>query len=299
VASEEEVNDAGDARHDASAGEADDAAFARWLAEVWDEEIEPHFARRHWEPLIESLDLDPRAQVLVAGCSTGAVIAAILRKLTSRSQGRVIALEARGPLLEKARARVEELDRRRVFLRGEPMRTLRFAAGVFDVVVSSLAWLDLPEPGVALEEFHRVLVPGGEVALSLPLAGTFQEVYDLFAEVTLKYDLPEVQRRIEEQRLRRHPEPEAARMLLEGVGFRDVTIARAESDLTFGADGTFIESAVVQALFAPAWREAAGEHAAVLLRHTTAAIETYFGSEPFQVRVVAGRVRARKPRATA
>ncbi len=282
----------------ASAADVDEAAFARWLAEVWDEEIEPTFARRHSELLLEHLVLPPRPQVLVAGCSTGAIIPALLRRMSNRTQGRVIALEARGPLLAKARSRVEEYDRRRVFLRGESIRKLRFAANVFDVVLSSLSWLELPEPGVALEEFYRVLIPGGEVALSLPLSGTLQEVYDLFDEVTLKYELPEVHRQLEEQRRRRHPETDAAKSLLEGVGFREVEVTSKEHELTFPADSDFFSSILVKALYQPRWRRAAGKHADALFRHTRDAIDTYFGSEPFQVRLVTGRLRGVKPQDT-
>lgn len=265
----------------------DDDAFAQWLADVWDEEVEPLYARHHWELLLENLELPSRAQLLVAGCSTGAIIPALLRRMNPAENGRVIALETRGPLLAKARARVEEYDRRRVFLRGESIRKLKFAAEVFDAVLSSLTWLDLPEPGVALEEFYRVLKDDGQVALALPLRGTMQEVYDLFAEVALKFELPEVHRRLEEQMKRRHPEAQAAKQLLEGVGFRDVTVTTRYHEMTFPAEGDFFSSLLVRALFERRWRRAAGDNADTLFKQTHRAINTYFASEPFHVQLIA------------
>jgi SAM-dependent methyltransferase len=282
-------DDAG-AVHDEAEG-----SFARWLADVWDDEIEPRFARQHWELLLEHLNLPPKPQVLVAGCSTGAIIPALLRHLPSTDQGRVIALEARGPLLAKARARVEDYDRRRVFLRGESLRKLKFAAGVFDVVVSSLAWLDLPEPEVALMEFFRVLIPGGQVALAFPMRGTLQEIHDLFAEVTLKYEMPEVHRRLEEQMKRRHPDEAEARQMLLDLGFQDVEVHSRELEMTFRPEEEFFSSALVRALFESRWRQAAGGDADELFRHTRAAITTYFGSEAFQVRLVAACLTGTRP----
>lgn len=268
--------------------------YSKWLAEVWDETLEPLFARPHWELMLRNLQLPSAPQVLVAGCSTGAIVPALLRSMGS-GQGRVIALEAQGPLLAKARARLEDYDRRRVFLRGESMRKLRFADEVFDVVVSSLSWLELPEPGVALQEFFRVLAPGGTVALSLPLRGTLQEIYDLFAEVALKFELPEVHRNLEEQMKRHHPEMSEATGLLEGLGFVDVSVFSDEQEMAFPPDETFFGSGLVKALFENRWRLAAGDHTDRLFKHTQAAIDTYFASEPFQVRLVPGVVIGTKP----
>jgi SAM-dependent methyltransferase len=279
----------------ARAGAENDESFGLWLAEVWDEEIEPPFARRFWEMALEELTVPPKGQVLVAGCSTGAIIPVLFDQVVAAGQGRVIALEARGPLLAKARARVAELDRRRVFLKGESIRKLRFANEVFAAVVSSLSWMDLPEPGTALDEFYRVLVPGGQVTLAVPLEGTLQEIYDLFSEVALKYDLPDVSKALEAQRNERHPSDDDAKQLIEGVGFRDVTLRFEERSLTFSTGRAFFESVLVKALFEPRWREVAGEDTNDMFRYTREAIDTYFVGEPLTVGLIVGCLTGRKP----
>jgi SAM-dependent methyltransferase len=276
-------------------GPGGEEAFATWLAEVWDEEIEPSYARRFWEMALASLQIPEKGQVLVAGCSTGAVIPALFEQIEVVGQGRVVALEARGPLLAKARARVAELDRRRVFLKGESIRKLRFADGVFSAIISSLTWMDLPEPGMALREFFRVLAPGGQVALGVPLEGTLQEIYDLFAEVALKYELPEVHKSLEQQRMRRNPSVTDAKGLLEGVGFVDVDVRHEEQTLAFSSGRRFFDSVLVKALFEPHWREVAGDAADHLFRSTREAIDTYFVGDPLSVAVVVGCIRGRRP----
>lgn len=270
-------------------------AFARWLAEVWDEEIDPPYARYFREILFQNLVLPERGQVLVAGCSTGAIIPDLYKQLSAVGQGRVIALEGRGPLLAKARALVSELDRRRVFLKGESIRKLRFADGVFSVVISNLSWMDLPQPGTALDEFYRVLIPGGKVALTLPLAGTLQEIYDLFAEAALKFDLPDVHRALEQQMKRRHPEKDEASQLLASIGFEDITIHEQEQTLDFSTGRAFFESVLVKALFEPRWRRVAEIETDRLFRYTREAIDTYFVGEPLSVRLVVGCLHGTKP----
>ncbi len=279
----------------ATGGPEDEDVFARWLAEVWDEEIDPPYGRRFREMLFRGLDLPSQGQVLVAGCSTGAIIPEVYERLDSAGKARVIALEARGPLLAKARSLVSELDRRRVFLKGESMRKLKFANDVFSVVLSNLSWMDLPEPGVALKEFLRVLTPGGRVALTLPLAGTLQEIYDLFAEVALKYDLPDMHRSLEQQMKRRHPEPDEALRLLERVGFVDASVRAEEHTLTFSGGRAFFESVLVKALFEPRWRRVTDGDTDELFTRTREAIDTYFVGEPLSVRLVVGCLGGRKP----
>jgi SAM-dependent methyltransferase len=273
-----------------------DDTFARWLAEVWDEEIEAVYARRFLDLLLPALVLPERGQILVAGCTTGSVIPAIFERLSGAGSARVIALEARGPLLAKARARVAELDRKRVFLKGESLGKLRFADGVFASVVSNLAWLELPEPGLALAEFARVLSPAGQLALTVPLDGSFQEVHDLFAEVALKYDMTEVHRSIELDMRRHHPSEAEARHLLEEVGLREVIVRSDEQSLVFSSGRAFFESVLVKALFEPRWRKVVGEKADDLFRYTREAIDTYFVGESLSVRLVVGCVTGEKAR---
>jgi SAM-dependent methyltransferase len=271
------------------------SAFTRWLADVWDDEVEPIYAGHLWNLILEHLEMPARPQILVAGCSTGAIIPALLRAMDPPNQGRVIALEAEGPMLEKARQRVAECDRRRVFLKGESMRKLKFADRVFDVVISNMSWLDLPEPGAALREFFRVLGPGGVVALGLPLRGTLQEVYDLFAEVALKHDLPDVHRVLEQQTKHMNPDEAEARRLLEGVGFQLVSVHSRDHEISFSSGRDFFESVLVKALFQPRWATVARNHIDALVEHTRSAIDTYYAGDPFLVRLVAGCVCGVKP----
>jgi SAM-dependent methyltransferase len=267
----------------------------RWLAEVWDEEIVPHYSGPHLELLLRGLHLPPRAQVLVAGCDTGSIIPGLLKQMETTDQGRIIALEERVALLNKARIRTADCDPRRVFLRSEPLQSLKFADNVFDVVISNLVWLDLADPGAALREFFRVLTPQGRLLLAFPTQGTFEEVFDFFAEVTLKHELPAVQRNLDALRRRCFPAVVEIHHALEAIGFRDVTHDTEDSKISFSSGKAFIEAPLVRGLFEPRWREAAGEQTDMLLACTQETIDTYYDGEPYTVQLVAAMTSGIKP----
>ena len=267
----------------------------RWLAEVWDKEIAPQYSGPHRKLLLRDLHLPPRAQVLVAGCATGAIIPRLLKGMENTDQGRIIALEARAALLNRARIRTADCDPRRVFLRSEPLQSLKFADNVFDVVVSNLVWLDLADPGSALREFFRVLTPQGRLLLGFPAQGTFQEIFDFFAEVTLKHELPTVQRNLDALRRRCFPAATEIHNALEAIGFGDVTHAEEEHQLTFASGQAFVDSALVRGLFGPRWHEAAGEQTDMLLARTQETIDTYYDGEPCTVQLVAAMASGVKP----
>jgi len=58
---------------------------------------------------------------------------------------------------------------------------LPFRDGAFDLAVSSLGLNNFADPDAALAECHRVLAPGGTLALSTNLTGHWREFYAAFA----------------------------------------------------------------------------------------------------------------------
>ncbi len=70
-------------------------------------------------------------------------------------------------MLERARARVAELGLRNVEdLANMDAEHLDFPDGSFDVVVAQYVVTAVPNPEAALDEFARVVRPGGEIVLT-------------------------------------------------------------------------------------------------------------------------------------
>jgi phosphatidylethanolamine/phosphatidyl-N-methylethanolamine N-methyltransferase len=79
---------------------------------------------------------------------------------------RIIGVDISSEMLEKARRRVEELGLRHVErLAVMDAERLEFPDGSFDAVAAVCVVNTVPHPEAAMEEFARVLRPGGEIIL--------------------------------------------------------------------------------------------------------------------------------------
>jgi phosphatidylethanolamine/phosphatidyl-N-methylethanolamine N-methyltransferase len=79
---------------------------------------------------------------------------------------RVFGVDISEPMLRKARQRVTELGLANVEgIEVMDAQRLEFEAASFDVVVAQYVVTAVPDPEAALDEFARVLKPGGEIVL--------------------------------------------------------------------------------------------------------------------------------------
>jgi SAM-dependent methyltransferase len=107
--------------------------------------------------LVELAAPAPGARVLDVGAGRGAVArAALVRGCV------VTAVDASAGMVARLRA-----DHPTITARQLDAGCLDFPAGSFDVVTAGFLVQVLDDPAAALAEFHRVLAPGGTVALSL------------------------------------------------------------------------------------------------------------------------------------
>ncbi len=98
------------------------------------------------------------------------------------TQGRIIAIDPSSPMLDEARTKAGRARRQAHLLphRERRLPKLSFADDVYDLVVCNAGLQEFDDPERAIREFARVAKPGGRVAVTLPLAGTFGEFYDLY-----------------------------------------------------------------------------------------------------------------------
>ena len=106
------------------------------------------------------------------------------------SSTRVVGIDLSEPMLRKARKRVAEQDLRHVeCLEVMDAERLIFPEESFDVVVAQYVVNTVPHPEVALDEFARVLKPGGEIILINRVGaedGARRTLEHLFMPVTQK-----------------------------------------------------------------------------------------------------------------
>ena len=104
--------------------------------------------------------------VLEVGVGTGLSLPAYDRAT------RIVGIDISEPMLAKARARVRRLGLGNVDgLMLMDAERLDFADASFDVVVSQYVVTAVADPEAALDEFARVLKPGGAIILTTPRRG--------------------------------------------------------------------------------------------------------------------------------
>ncbi len=265
------------------------------MARVYDDEILPIWSQRFGRMLLRGLEVPAKAMVLDVACGSGYPSLEILKRMDAQS--RLIALDAIGPLLDLARKKAGEAAGKRIFFRSEPaVARLAFADDVYDLVVSNLGLLRIDDPPRALHELARVTKPGGQVIVTLPMAGTYHEFYDIYREVLTKADRDEVLRRLE-QHIARTPDPDEMLAWLERAGLHEVEVDLEEFTLLFKSSREFFFAPVIE--FGPLaqWKDVAGKGQEMqeIFWHIKEAIDAYFGNRAFQITVKAGCFRARKP----
>jgi phosphatidylethanolamine/phosphatidyl-N-methylethanolamine N-methyltransferase len=132
-------------------------AYNRW-APVYDLVFGPVFERGRHAAIAAAERIGGR--ILEVGVGTGI-------SLPDYAPGnRVYGVDISEPMLRKARTRVEELDLAHVEgLAVMDAQHLVFPDNSFDVVVAQYVVTAVPNPEAALDEFARVLKPGGEIVL--------------------------------------------------------------------------------------------------------------------------------------
>jgi len=264
------------------------------LAKLYDSEILPIWSRRMGKMLLRDLALPPKAMVLDVGCGTGYPALEILSKMDS--DGRIIAIDPSSPMLDEARNKAGRLSGKRIFFRSEAAAPkLAFADDVYDLVVCNAGLDEFEEPERAIREFARVTKQGGRVAITLPLAGTFGEFFDLYREVLGKLDRQDAIDRLDAH-LTKYPPLEQVEAWFEDAGLVDVSGEWDTFTLLFKSSREFFFAPVIEYGPLAEWKALAGRGQPMqdAFWHLKSAIDTYFAGRSFAVTINVGLVRGRK-----
>ena len=260
------------------------------LARIYDDEIAPVWGTRFGKMLLRNLAVPDRGQVLDISCGTGYPTTEILRRMNDGS--RLIAIDASSAMLDVARRKVNELGplgKKGVFFRTESaVPKLSFADDVYDLVVCNLGLNEMPSLEVALRDFARVTKKGGEVRCTLPIAGTFQEIHDLYREVLIKHDKHEALERLE-RHIARFPSIDHVERCMRSANLSG-GMEVEEFTLLFKSSREFFFAPVIEYGPLADWKEIAGpgQEMQDVFWYIKEAIDAYFDGRPFQVTVKAG-----------
>ena len=144
-------------------------------------------------------------------------------------------------------------------------------------------------------EHHRVLTPGGQMVASLPLRGSFPEIYDMLREYALRNDQPHFGEAVDAAASRR-PNPETLSMQIEAAGFTDVDVGVELVGITFDDGRDFLEDPIARLVVGPDVRSSIPVHAGIdqAWDYARMAISKYWSEISFELTVNIGSVSARK-----
>ncbi len=133
-------------------------AYDRW-APIYDIVFGPVFRRGRTAAVVAAERVGGR--ILEVGVGTG------LSLSSYSASSRVVGIDISEPMLAKARARVEEQRLGHVeAIAVMDAERLEYPDASFDVVVAQYVVTAIPNPEKALDEFLRVVRPGGEIILT-------------------------------------------------------------------------------------------------------------------------------------
>jgi ubiquinone/menaquinone biosynthesis C-methylase UbiE len=269
------------------------------LARVFDTEVLPLYGRRFGHLALRAVDARPGATVLEIGCATGDLTLSLARRFDAASQ--ITALESSAPLAAQAEAKLaaEPAAAAKVTLRTTPTPlspTVVLGDAEYDICVSNLAVGDAPEPARAVAELSRMLKPGGELVVTLPLRGTWGEFLDLYRDVLRDSGKPESLAALDAY-LAALPDGEAGARWMEEAGLTNVEVAVDRWQLLFKSAREFFFAPVIDLGPLSRWKRIAGrgDEMQDIFFFTKQAIDAYFGDGVFAVTVVAGCLKGWKP----
>ena len=220
--------------------------------------------------------------VLVAEARTGHLLEQLSLVLPERA--RLMAVEPTSEMLDEARRRMEEVDRR-VFFSTQSMTKLSYTDGVFDLVFCGNGMLTRTDLRRAGRELVRVLKGSGDLYLALPMEGSFELFTDLFQEAILRLELRDL-----EQGLAGYKEALLAEAALaqELAALGVVELSREVLNFEVGFENAedFLFSSFMERLYLPRWLAICSdtEVRERVFEDIAGAIDTYF-SGPIETAV--------------
>jgi ubiquinone/menaquinone biosynthesis C-methylase UbiE len=266
------------------------------LAKLYDADIVPIWSERFGALLLRNLIIPEKGMLLDVGCGTGYPALEILKK--AKGSIRIIALDKSSAMLDIARKKAGDKSGKTIFFRTEnASQSLSFADEVYDVTYSNLGFMELGNPEINIKELMRVTAPGGQVAITLPLADSWSEFFDIFKDILTKRDKNDIFKDIDSYQRKALPTPEKVVKLMEKAGLLNVKYESQQFELLFKSAREFFFAPVVEYGPLKEWKAIIkiSEEMKNLFVDIKDAIDTMFSGLIFPVTINAGCFSGIKP----
>ncbi len=262
-------------------------------ADLFDTFVIPRYMSYFGSLAAEMLLPCEHAQIAHIGCRTGYPDGVIAEKVL---QGTLVGIDASNPALEVARAKAALTTEVLItYEMGDGLPTaLPEASFTHALAVHPLC--DAEGRAKLLGELRRVLLPGGQALLSLPLRGSFPEINDMIREFALRQDLSELGKAVDAASASR-PTIETVSEEFESAGLTEVDVDVQLIAVSFNNGREFLEDPIARLIVFPDLRAMlpmAEEVAAPCLKYIHDAISKYWSEGVFELTVNVGCASGRR-----
>jgi len=260
-------------------------------AAIFETFVVPRYLSLFGDLALEAIVESDGADVVHFGCRTGYPDRGLALRLAG---ARIVGLDESRAAVELARAKaatMPDMTAEYHVFDGFPT-SLPDAAFSHAIALHPLA---APEERSALvAEMARVLAPGGQLVVAMPLRGSFGEVADLLRECSLKRDDATLGAAVD-RAMSQRPTVESFSAEIEEAGFHDVDVTLRPCAVAFPNGRAFVEDPITRLLLMPEFRKNLGtDDVARPFEYVRDAIDKYWSEGDFELSVHVGCATARR-----
>ena len=242
-------------------------------AEMYERYLVPALFRP-WAPaLIAAGALQPGDRVLDVACGTGIVARLVAEQV--EAEGSVVGLDLNAGMLAVARSLSQAAGLAVEWQEGNAT-SLPFSDATFDVVLCQQGVQFFPDRPLALKEMHRVLVPGGRLALNIWRSIEHSPGYVVLVEA-LEQHVGKASATVMRAPFSL-PEAWEVQSLLTEAGFHGIDIRVREGRVHFASPEEFVRGTVAATPLAGLVAQTGEDVRAALLREVRTRLHPYVQS---------------------
>jgi SAM-dependent methyltransferase len=194
----------------------------------------------------------PGEHVLDIGCGSGTTVLALAARVGPR--GYVLGADIAEHSVARARERIAAAGLRHAEVIGADVATHSFVSGNFDLAFSRLGVMFFTDPTAAFANVHRAMKPTGRVALAV-FRPASENPWPGAPVAAVRHLLPPMPPPApDEPGMFSWGDPARVKRILEGAGFREVSLTPMNLDYQLAGAGGAAEAAEFALLFGPLTR---------------------------------------------
>jgi SAM-dependent methyltransferase len=263
-------------------------------ADIFETSVVPRYLAYFGSLAAEMLLPCEPARIAHLGCRTGYPDAVIADKVP---HGSFVGVDASIHAIELALAKASLHDEMRATYQLADGQRSGLPDAAFTHAFAVHPICDTEGRSKLLDELRRVLLPGGQAILSIPLRGSFPELNDMIREFALRQDLSDLSKAVDNAAASR-PTIETVSEEFEDAGLTEVDVDVQLIAVAFNNGREFLEDPIAKLMVFPDLRAILpmdDKVAAPCMKYIQEAISKYWSEGVFELTVNVGCASGRRP----